>query len=194
MTDLLLACAAYLLGTFPSALIIGKIFGGLDIRNSGSGNMGAMNTAREVGILPGVLTLLFDLLKALFAVYLATRFGTFSYIPLIASLLAIIGHNFNVFLKFKGGKGLASLAGVLILLSPIIILYLMILYLILIFLIKDTNAAAGIGILSLPLFVGLETGDPTSYMIGAAIAIIIFLKHLHDFKAYRKGRRKMFSP
>lgn len=193
MTDLLLACAAYLLGTFPSAFIISKIFGGLDIRATGSGNVGAMNTAREVGILPGVLTLLLDLLKALFAVYLATRFGTCSYMPLIAGLLAILGHNYNVFLKFKGGKGLASLAGVLMIISPIIILYLMILYLILIFLIKDTNAAAGVGILSLPLFLGLETGDPAGYVFAATIAFIIFLKHQNDFKAYFKGRRKIFK-
>ena len=193
MNNFFLACAAYLLGTFPSAFIIGKIFGGLDIRATGSGNVGAMNTAREVGILPGVLTLLLDLLKALFAVYLATRLGTCSYMPLIAGLLVILGHNYNVFLKFKGGKGLASLAGVLMIISPIIILYLMILYLILIFLVKDTNAAAGVGILSLPLFLGLKTGDPAGYVIGAAIAFLIFLKHQKDFKAYFKGRRKIFK-
>jgi len=193
MNNFILACAAYLLGTFPSAFIIGKIFGGLDIRATGSGNVGAMNTAREVGILPGVLTLLLDLLKALFAVYLATRLGTCSYMPLIAGLLVILGHNYNVFLKFKGGKGLASLAGVLMIISPIIILYLMILYLILIFLVKDTNAAAGVGILSLPLFLGLKTGDPAGYVIGAAIAFLIFLKHQKDFKAYFKGRRKIFK-
>jgi len=193
MNNFILACAAYLLGTFPSAFIIGKIFGGLDIRATGSGNVGAMNTAREVGILPGVLTLLLDLLKALFAVYLATRLGTCSYMPLIAGLLVILGHNYNVFLKFKGGKGLASLAGVLMIISPIIILYLMILYLILIFLVKNTNAAAGVGILSLPLFLGLKTGDPAGYVIGAAIAFLIFLKHQKDFKAYFKGRRKIFK-
>ena len=193
MNNFFLACAAYLLGTFPSAFIIGKIFGGLDIRATGSGNVGAMNTAREVGILPGVLPLLLDLLKALFAVYLATRLGTCSYMPLIAGLLVILGHNYNVFLKFKGGKGLASLAGVLMIISPIIILYLMILYLILIFLVKDTNAAAGVGILSLPLFLGLKTGDPAGYVIGAAIAFLIFLKHQKDFKAYFKGRRKIFK-
>jgi len=193
MNNFFLACAAYLLGTFPSAFIIGKIFGGLDIRATGSGNVGAMNTAREVGILPGVLPLLLDLLKALFAVYLATRLGTCSYMPLIAGLLVILGHNYNVFLKFKGGKGLASLAGVLMIISPIIILYLMILYLILIFLVKDTNAAAGVGILSLPIFLGLKTGDPAGYVIGAAIAFLIFLKHQKDFKAYFKGRRKIFK-
>ncbi len=191
MTDFLIACAAYLMGTFPSAFIIGKVFKGLDIRTSGSGNVGAMNTAREVGLLPGILTMLLDLLKALLAVYLAIRFGNAGFMPLLAGLLAVTGHNYNLFLGFKGGKGLASLAGVLILLAPFTILYLLLLYLILIFLIKDTNAAAGVGILALPLFLGLSMAAPAGYYFGAAIALVIFLKHLPDFKAYHAGRRKI---
>jgi acyl phosphate:glycerol-3-phosphate acyltransferase len=187
-----MVCAAYLLGTFPSAYLCGTLFKGLDIRVSGSGNVGAMNTAREVGILPGIITMLLDLLKALLAVYLAIRFGISPFMPLLAGLLAILGHNYNIFLGFKGGKGLASLAGVLILLSPLTIVYLLLLYLTLILLIRDTNAAAGVGILSLPLFLGLNAGDPARYFFGAAIALLIFLKHLHDFKAYREGRRKIF--
>ncbi|MBM4235203.1 MAG: glycerol-3-phosphate acyltransferase [Firmicutes bacterium] len=192
MTDLILAGGAYLLGTFPSAFLCGKIFGGIDIRTSGSGNVGALNTARTVGLLPGILTMLFDLLKALLAVYLAARFGTAGFMPLLAGLLAVVGHNYNVFLKFKGGKGLASLAGVLILLSPLTILYLLLLYLILVLLIKDTNAAAGVGILSLPLFLGLNMAAPAGYYFGAAIALVIFSKHLRDFKVYQAGRRKIF--
>jgi len=192
MIDLVLACCAYLLGTFPSAFICGKLFGGIDIRTSGSGNVGAMNTARTVGLLPGILTLLLDLLKAMLAVYLAASFGTVGFMPLLAGLLAVVGHNFNIFLRFKGGKGLASLAGALILLSPLTILYLLLLYVILIILIKDTNAAAGVGILSLPLFLGLNMAVPTGYYFGAAIALVICSKHLNDFKAYRAGRRKIF--
>jgi acyl phosphate:glycerol-3-phosphate acyltransferase len=192
MTDFLLACGAYLLGTFPSAFICAKLFAGLDIRTSGSGNVGAMNTARTVGLFPGILTMLLDLLKALLAVYLAIRLGNADFMPPLAGLLAVIGHNYNIFLGLKGGKGLASLAGILILLSPMTILYLLLLYLILISLIKDSNAAAGVGILALPVFMGLNTAAPDGYYFGAAIALVIFLKHLHDFKAYRAGRRKIF--
>lgn len=192
MTDFLIACAAYLLGTFPSAFICGKIFGRLDIRTSGSGNVGAMNTARTVGLFPGILTMLLDLLKALLAVYLASRFGSAVFLPLLAGLLAVIGHNYNLFLGFKGGKGLASLAGVLILLAPMTILYLLLLYLILIFLFKDSNAAAGIGILALPILLGLNMAVPAGYYFGVAIALVIFFKHRPDFKAYLAGRRKIF--
>jgi len=192
VTDFLLACSAYLLGTFPSAFICGKLFAGLDIRNSGSGNVGAMNTVRTVGILPGILTMLLDLLKALLAVYLAIRLGSVDFMPPLAGLLAVIGHNYNIFLGFNGGKGLASLAGVLILLAPMTILYLLLLYLVLIFLFKDSNAAAGIGILALPVFMGLNMAAPAGYYFGAGIALGIFLKHLRDFKAYRAGRRKIF--
>jgi acyl phosphate:glycerol-3-phosphate acyltransferase len=192
MTDFLLACCAYLLGTFPSAFICAKLFAGLDIRTSGSGNVGAMNTARTVGLFPGILTMLLDLLKALLAVYLASRFGSAVFMPLLAGLLAVIGHNYNIFLGFKGGKGLASLAGILILLAPITIPYLLLLYLILILLIKDSNAAAGVGILALPVFMGLNMATPAGYYFGAAIALVIFFKHRPDFKAYRAGRRKLF--
>jgi acyl phosphate:glycerol-3-phosphate acyltransferase len=192
MNDFLLACGAYLLGTFPSAFICVKLFAGLDIRTSGSGNVGAMNTARTAGLFPGILTMLLDLLKALLAVYLAARFGNADFMPLLAGLLAVIGHNYNIFLGFKGGKGLASLAGILILLAPMTIPYLLLLYLILILLIKDSNAAAGVGILALPVFMGLNMTSPASYYFGAAIALVIFLKHRPDFKAYRAGRRKLF--
>jgi acyl phosphate:glycerol-3-phosphate acyltransferase len=192
MTDIFLAFIAYFLGTFPSAFICGKIFRGQDIRVSGSGNVGAMNAAREFGILPGILTLLFDFMKGFLAVYLAFSFGISPFIPLIAALLVVLGHNFNIFLGFKGGKGLASLAGTLILLAPMIIVYMLALYLVLIFLIRDTNTAAGVGIFSLPLFLGFQTGALAGYVIGAAIAVVIFIKHLRDFKAYALGRRKFF--
>ena len=192
MADLILAVTAYLLGTFPSAYICGKIFRGLDIRSSGSGNMGAMNTAREAGLIAGIVTLLFDFLKGLLAVYLAGRVGNLPWLPFIAALLVVLGHNYNLFFGFKGGKGLASLAGALILLAPVIIGYMLLLYLLLIFLIRDTNTAAGIGILSLPLFLGIQTGEPAGYISGAAMALVIFIKHIRDFKAYAQGRRKMF--
>ena len=189
--DILLAVAAYFIGALPSAYFFGRLFKGLDIRRVGSGNVGAMNTLKEVGYLPGALTLLLDAGKGALAVCLAVALGNWPLLPLLAALLAIAGHNFNIFLKFKGGKGLGTLLGALLLLSPVTIVYILPLAVLLALLIRDTNTAMGLSVLTLPLFWGLQKGELTWCAAGAVISLVIVVKHLRDFQAYRQGRRKL---
>ena len=122
MNEVLVSLAAlvvaYLLGSLPSAFIIGKTRRGLDIRKVGSHNMGAMNTFYSVGFWWGMLVLAMDLGKGMLSVAVAMWLGTPWYVPLLAGFLVLAGHNFPVFLKFKGGKGGASMIGVLVILMP----------------------------------------------------------------------------
>src|SRR6266404_5607529 len=104
--------AAYLLGSIPFGLLLTGLFGGVDVRKSGSGNIGATNVARVAGPLAGILTLLFDAGKGAAAVWLAGRVSNESATWMtIAGLAALLGHCFPIWLKFRGGKGVATAAG-----------------------------------------------------------------------------------
>jgi len=113
--------AAYILGSIPTSYIIGKLIKGIDIRDFGSGNVGATNALRILGTKVGVFTLIIDIGKG----FLAVNFARFiipeptDIIIIITGLFAIIGHIFTIFLKFKGGKGVATSAGVFIAIIPI---------------------------------------------------------------------------
>ena len=113
---------AYLIGSIPSAVWFGKIFHGIDVREHGSGNPGATNTFRVLGKKAGSIVLLFDIAKGLLATSLAItllRLGVINeenliLAKLIFGIIAVFGHIFSVFLKFKGGKGVATLFGMMI--------------------------------------------------------------------------------
>lgn len=191
MADYFLIPAAYLIGAIPSAYLFGKLFKHLDIRRVGSGNVGALNTFKNIGYLPGALTLMADIAKGALAVYLASLYGSWAYLPLAAAFFAILGHNYNIFLGFEGGKGLGSLIGCLMVISPLTILYTLVLIVIAALIMRDTNTAAGLAVLIMPIFLGLQKGDWVFFLFGAAVAVPVVLKHGRDFRAYRQGRRKL---
>jgi acyl phosphate:glycerol-3-phosphate acyltransferase len=113
---------AYLLGSFPSAFIIGKTRRNLDIRKVGSHNMGAMNTFYSVGFWWGMLVLAMDIGKGMLAVWVPRWLmgsGNTHYVDLVCGAVSILGHNLPIFLKFKGGKGGATLIGVLAIVMPL---------------------------------------------------------------------------
>jgi glycerol-3-phosphate acyltransferase PlsY len=119
-TILLLFLVAYLLGSIPFELLFARLFGGGDVRHSGSGNIGATNVARVAGPLPGILTLVLDAAKGAFPVWLAAHFTADSArAMMLAGLAALLGHCFSVWLRFKGGKGVATGFGVFGVLCPL---------------------------------------------------------------------------
>jgi acyl phosphate:glycerol-3-phosphate acyltransferase len=119
LTLLWLLLAAYLLGTIPSGMLFAKLFTQKDIREVGSGNIGATNVTRVAGPLPGILTLLFDAGKGALAVILAARVTSHdSTSMMLAAIFALLGHCYPVWLRFKGGKGVATGLGVFTALCP----------------------------------------------------------------------------
>jgi len=109
---------AYLIGSFPSAYIVGRLRKKIDIREIGSRNMGAMNVFYKVGFVEGVLVLAVDIGKGAAAVALARWLGVPPVVELLAGAVAVIGHGFPIFLKFRGGRGGATCIGILIFLMP----------------------------------------------------------------------------
>jgi glycerol-3-phosphate acyltransferase PlsY len=108
----------YLIGSFPSAYVVARLRKGIDIRQVGSRNMGAMNVFYSVGFGYGILVLALDIGKGAAAVAIARAMGTPDLIQLLAGLAAVVGHNFPVFLNFKGGRGGATCIGILIYIMP----------------------------------------------------------------------------
>jgi glycerol-3-phosphate acyltransferase PlsY len=110
------AVITYLLGAIPTAYLFGKILRGIDIRQYGSGNVGATNAFRVLGKIPGALVLLIDVAKGILALTLiGNMFGLVDVIQrILLGLIVVAGHNWTIFLKFKGGKGIATSLGVLI--------------------------------------------------------------------------------
>lgn len=111
---LLTAVASYLIGSIPTAFIFGKALKGIDIRQHGSGNVGATNAFRILGKGPGTAVLILDIIKGIVPVAVfGLVFPGDANIPIIAAMMAVIGHNWTCFLQFKGGKGIATSLGVL---------------------------------------------------------------------------------
>lgn len=113
--------AAYLLGSIPSGLIIGKVFYKTDIRQHGSGNLGGTNTFRTLGVKAGIAVTLADILKGTLAASLPVIFGL-DINPLLAGVLAVIGHTYPIFAGFRGGKAVATSGGVLLFCAPLMFL------------------------------------------------------------------------
>lgn len=125
MREAIVLILSYFLGSIPVGLITGKLTKGIDIRDYGSGNIGATNVLRTLGPGPATVVFIGDTVKGYFAVLLALKYVTAAYSPYIviaAGLLSIIGHSLSPFLRFKGGKGVATSLGVIIGMSPLIAL------------------------------------------------------------------------
>ena len=115
---ILVLIAAYLIGSFPPAYVVGRFRKGVDIRQVGSRNMGAMNVFYQVGFAEGLLVLAIDIAKGAAAVALASFIGMPVLVQYLAAVVVVLGHNFPVFLKFRGGRGGATCIGILAFLMP----------------------------------------------------------------------------
>lgn len=111
--------AGYLLGSFPSAYIAGRVFKRQDIRNIGGGNVGTLNTLREVGLVPGIMVFIADAAKGALSILVAKWLGVNQFMVFAAGLASVLGHSWSVFLRFKGGKGGATGYGIFLALAPL---------------------------------------------------------------------------
>ena len=176
---------AYLIGSTPSGYFWTKILAELDIRQLGSGNVGTANVFRSISPLAGILTLLTDILKGYLAVTLAYIAAPGTYLPLAAALAVVIGHNWMIFLNFKGGKGIAVTAGALLAMSFWLAFVVFALMAFLILPLRDANIAGILGLYSLPVALTIFAGSLWGFLIGAAWAGLSTLKYGPDFERFR---------
>jgi len=170
---------SYLMGSIPFGLILTKIFLKKDIREIGSGNIGATNALRTGNKLIGYSTLILDVLKAVIPVlYVKINYPDAVY---ISALFAFIGHVFPVWLKFKGGKGVATYVGILFSLNIIYGLVFGICWLIIFFISKYSSLASLIGSLSIPVYILIIEGSENLFFF-VIMFILIFFTHRENIK------------
>lgn len=198
----LLLVLAYLLGSIPTGLWIGKIFYHKDIRQLGSGNMGTTNTFRVLGRFPGLIVFVIDILKGTVATLLPTFFHISGISPLWFGLAAIIGHTFPVFANFKGGKAVATSAGMLLGYAPHFFVFALSLFLLLIFLTSMVSAASiismivvTIGTFIFPKYVPwiLPHFDYKLSIIAAVLTIFIIWRHRENIHRILNGTENHVS-
>ena len=179
---------SYVLGSIPTGLWLGLKLRGVDIRQHGSRNIGATNTMRVLGKPLGALALLGDTGKGVAAVLLVSRLGPWEYLPLACGIAAVVGHTASVFLKFRGGKGVATGAGVFLALAPLPTLVAAIVFIVVVALTR--MASAGSMSAAIALCVALYLTDPSWPMRITATLIAIWVIWLHRGNIQRilKGR------
>jgi glycerol-3-phosphate acyltransferase PlsY len=164
----------YLLGSVSFSYIAGKIFGGIDIRTVGSGNAGATNVYRNLGLKPFLFASFFDILKGLVAVVLTERlFQGNEILTILSAVAVIIGHNWPIFFGFKGGKGIASTIGVVIGLHPLSALIVIVTMALIVYFTRYVSLGSLISTLLLPILFYIFMGDKVYYVIFALILTIM---------------------
>jgi glycerol-3-phosphate acyltransferase PlsY len=198
-TLLSIPAAAYLLGSIPFGLVVGKLFGGADVRTAGSGNIGATNVARLAGPLAGILTLLLDAAKGALAVVLAARLSDQSSTwMMIAGLCALVGHCFPIWLGFHGGKGVATAAGVFLVLCPPAFLGSAILFVLVVLYWRYVSLGSMSAAAAMPLLIYFfwapHHAPPYAVTFGSlAAALLIVYKHDANIQRLVQGDEPKFS-
>jgi acyl phosphate:glycerol-3-phosphate acyltransferase len=176
---------AYLIGSIPFALIIGKLFYNTDVRQFGSGNLGATNTFRTLGKKAGIFTMIGDIGKGILAASLPFILNADVH-PLLTGIFAIIGHSYPLFANFRGGKSVATTAGVIIAFSPMTFIVSLFFFLISL---KTTKYVSLSSVLSgLTIFIcSIFLGEHYFILFSAIILIFITYKHRMNFIRIKNG-------
>lgn len=196
MKELILIIIAYLLGSIPTALIISKKYFGIDIRDYGSGNMGATNTFRVLGSKYGTIVMVIDILKGMAAValynflphYLNNELDRTNFM-IGLGLAAVIGHVFPLFAQFKGGKGVATLFGMILAVQPVIAISCVGVFLLVLYLTRYVSLSSILGAIMLPVSVlWIWNEHEIMYRIFALlVAFMVLITHQKNIGRILKG-------
>ena len=189
LPTILAVVIGYLLGSIPSAYIAGRLKKGVDIRQVGGGNMGALNVIREVGAAAGYAVFAADIAKGAAAVLSAQWLGLSLIWVFVVGFAAVVGHNWPVFLKFKGGKGAATIMGVLLALVPREFGISFAIIALIVVVTSNIRLAIGIGLALLPLIVWLfgESGMLIAYSL--VLPLFCGVRSLTELKGAAGGRK-----
>jgi len=193
LSYILTALGAYLLGSIPTGFLVAKAKG-IDIRSVGSGNIGATNAMRVLGKPAGIFVLLMDAAKGFAAVWLASlmlkdnSIADLQTLRVVAGIGAVLGHNYTCWLKFKGGKGIATTAGVYLALAPWALLVALVVFILAILLTKYVSVGSIAGAIALPVTVWVMT--PQNYFLGivtTALGALAIYKHKSNIQRLIAG-------
>ncbi|MEY3717968.1 MAG: glycerol-3-phosphate 1-O-acyltransferase PlsY [Bacteroidota bacterium] len=199
--EIICALMAYLLGSIPSAIWVGRKFYGIDVREHGSGNAGATNVFRVLGKGPGTVVLLMDIVKGYLAVVLAYMMEKHLYseeisnasnswfFPVVFGVLSVIGHMLPVFAKFKGGKGVATLFGIIIALDPRVAGLALLVFVLVNIVTGYVSVGSLMAGLSIPVLFLQVFGyrDMSIVVFGVSVGVLIVYTHRKNIKRLMAG-------
>lgn len=197
----LLVLIAYLLGSIPTSVWIGKAFYNIDVREFGSGNAGATNTFRVLGKKAGVPVLIIDILKGTLAValaYLSTyeiQSSEFVNLEIALGIAALIGHIFPVFAGFRGGKGVATILGVVICIVPVSCSLALVVFLAVLFSTRIVSLSSMIAGISFPLFLNIlmQNNNPVLTIFSVVVAALLIVTHRKNISRLLKNQENKVS-
>ncbi len=202
MKEFILIIVAYLIGSIPTALIISKVFFKIDIRDYGSGNMGATNTFRILGSKYGVIVMAGDMLKGILAVglynllpyYLTNELERTNFM-IGLGLAAVLGHIYPIWAEFKGGKGVATLFGMVLAIQPVVALSCVGVFIVVLYLTRYVSLSSILAGIALPICVlWIYNEKEIFYRVFAiAVAALIILTHQKNIGRLLKGMREGFQ-
>ncbi|MGS2777757.1 glycerol-3-phosphate 1-O-acyltransferase PlsY [Robertmurraya sp. GLU-23] len=178
----LIVIVSYLLGSIPSGLIVGKAFYGIDIREHGSGNLGGTNTFRTLGKKAGIIVTVADILKGTLASSLPVIFGVEGQIdPLIAGMIAVVGHMYPVFANFKGGKAVATSGGVLLACAPVMFLVMVVVFLLSLYITKFVSLSSIIASIVAVIYAVIAK-EPLLIIVVSLLSLFVIYRHRANIK------------
>ncbi len=191
MLEYLLAAAcvvvAYLIGSIPSGYLVARIRG-VNIQQVGSGNIGVTNVLRSVGVIPAILVGIADPVKGVVAILLPKLFGLDEITIALSGLAVVVGNNYNVFLKFKGGKGIATSFGVMVAVNPLTALFSLFIGLYTIALGRYVSLGSLAGIATAPLFMILQPDIHPAYLwLNVALVLLATWRHRENIVRLARG-------
>lgn len=192
MMNFIAIALSYVLGSVPFGLWLGRIFKGIDIREHGSGNIGAANTLRVLGKRFGTITLIADAAKGFIPVILFAKLGTWPELPLLCGIAAVTGHMVSIFLKFKGGKGVATGAGMYLALAPYAMIGAGIAFAIVAKTTRIASASSLTATAVLGLIVLVSAATWPLRIITLLVVIMVFYKHRSNIRRIIQGNENRF--
>ena len=178
---ILVLILAYLLGSIPSGLIIGKVFYKTDIREHGSGNLGGTNTFRTLGVKAGLAVTVADILKGTLAASLPVLFGLDTINPLLAGVFAVIGHTYPVFAGFRGGKAVATSGGVLLFCAPLMFLTIFVVFFASLYITKFVSLSSMLAGICAVIYAAID-GDIPLLIAVTLLASFVIYRHRANIK------------
>lgn len=186
MEKILLVILCYFIGAIPFSYIFNRIFGGGDIRKKGSGNVGATNVLRTMGIKIALAALAGDLLKGVLAAWVGLHFGG-NILASVCAVAAVIGHCWPAFLGFRGGKGVATSTGIILFLMPKVFLVLLFLFLSIVIISRYVSLGSICGAALFPIILILLSKPLPYLLMGLIMAAIVVYRHKENIIRLRNG-------
>jgi glycerol-3-phosphate acyltransferase PlsY len=185
--------AAYLIGSVPFALYFARIWGARDLHARGSGNLGAANVMRTSGVTPGLIVLLLDVGKGAAGVWVADRLGGPASMPAAAGFAAVVGHIYPVWLRFRGGKGVATACGAFSVLAPVAMMLALGAFIGSVWITRYVSLGSVLAVSLLPPLAYATDGRLEVVLAAAAAATLIVFRHRSNLSRVRLGTERRFG-